>query len=173
MLKKILLASIALSLLMALTQTYFPVSSLEGDFYVPMLLFVAEMLSLLVLVIYGTFKKSPYFSYTLGAMGLILVGALFKILHYPGADQLLALPFLIVPILYLPHFIAKPSKNLVDYMKLCSVVLFSLPAPLHALQIFSDPLKLILEDVFTVLLFATVIAFVAQDERKRRVAKSQ
>ena len=50
--------------------------------------------------------------------GLIFLGAIIKILHLPGANQVLFLALLIIPVSYLVRFLKKEQKRRLDIIKL-------------------------------------------------------
>jgi hypothetical protein len=71
----------------------------------------------------GTFYKTIFFKITLGLFALISVGALFKIMHWPGANIALILGFSGTVVNYAIHYTKKQTKSLTDYLKLLWVTL--------------------------------------------------
>jgi hypothetical protein len=167
MLNKFLIVLIVLILLMALSQMFIPATLIDGASHAIPLIAVAENLAIVLMLINGTFRKSRYFKYVLGVAGLLIVGMIFKILHLQGADELMSLPFLLIPFLYLPHFISKPSKHHLDYLKLISVFFLSLPLPMYTLNVFPDEVRITLVQISRWVLFVTFIDFVTMGVRRR------
>ena len=62
------------------------------------------------------FKKVMAYVYGWGA-SVVIIGALFKIMHWPGANETLILAFAVIFISYAIHFIKKSTKALIDWGK--------------------------------------------------------
>ena len=58
-------------------------------------------------------------------IAVFLIGALFKLQHYPGADVLLSIGLLGIAALYPVRFARKSSKRVKDYIKVLFVVVFA------------------------------------------------
>ena len=71
----------------------------------------------------GTFIKSTEGKLTLGAIALLLIGAMFKIMHWPFANEMLIVGFGSMAGFYTTHFFNKPEKELLDYGKVLFVFL--------------------------------------------------
>ena len=56
------------------------------------------------------------------AIGVLLMGALFKIQHWPLADALLIIGVTAVVVLYVPRYLAKPERRFMDHVKLLLVL---------------------------------------------------
>jgi hypothetical protein len=130
----------------------------------------ATVLMLVMMLLNGTFMNTRYFSFAKFGLGVLVLGALFKILHLTGADQVLAFAFLILCLSYVIHFIQKRPKKLVDYFKCLTMLSFAIPIPL---MIFSriDELRSDVEFLRFALLWITFILFVVF-ERKKLWAKN-
>ncbi len=70
----------------------------------------------------GTFMNSKLFDYTMYLAPVVFFAILFKIQHYPGADMLFSIVFVVILIAYLIHFIQKKDKEALDYFKLIWLV---------------------------------------------------
>jgi hypothetical protein len=72
-----------------------------------------------LLVKNGTFITTKLF-YIVAMLGIsiLLIGVLFKIMHWPGANEALIVAFALIFISYALHFIKKPTKALNDWGKL-------------------------------------------------------
>jgi hypothetical protein len=99
---------------------------------------VAEYVGLLMLLVNGTFYSSKLFQLAVALIGVVILGALLKILHSPFADPALFLPFLLVFIVYVIHFRSKKPKTPLDILKLIMLAFFLTSGPLFFLGIISD-----------------------------------
>ncbi len=70
----------------------------------------------------GTFIETVFFRITLAFISIIIVGAMFKFIHWPGANLMLIAGFICIPPAYLISFVGKFDKQLLDYLKAIWVV---------------------------------------------------
>jgi len=98
---------------------------------------VAENVGIIMMLVNGTFIDTRLFKIALFIAGLIVLGVLLKILHMPGADELLLYPFILLFCLYLVHFINKKPKRRIDILKVVMLASFLVPPPLMVLHIIS------------------------------------
>ncbi|MCF8296312.1 MAG: hypothetical protein K9J13_02105 [Saprospiraceae bacterium] len=66
--------------------------------------------------------KSPL----LISIGILLIGILFKIQHYPYADWIVSIAFTSISVLYIFRFVNKKKKTLLNILKLVLVVSWSI-----------------------------------------------
>lgn len=72
----------------------------------------------------GTFVYSKYVKFLNLSFALFIVAVLFKVQQWPGANiMLMAFP-LVVTVIYALWFFSKPSKQLLDVLKLLWVPIF-------------------------------------------------
>lgn len=72
----------------------------------------------------GQFVYSKYIRFLSLSLAIFVVAILFKIQHWPGADiMLMAFP-IVVTIIYALWFFSKPTKQLLDVLKLLWVPVF-------------------------------------------------
>ncbi len=99
---------------------------------------IAEIIGLIIMLINGTFKKSVFYKFFTASLFVLLLGVLLKVLHLNGADQLMALPYLVIPVVYTLYFIRKKSKDHLSIMKWLAVIFFFLPVSLSDFRLISD-----------------------------------
>jgi len=95
---------------------------------------LAEIMALIMMLANGTFSDRSYFNAAYALIGMTILGAMFKILHWTGADQLLILCPAALVILYVIHFITKPAKDVQDILKLLTAVSYpavAIPVAMH------------------------------------------
>ncbi len=85
-----------------------------------------RLAAIIFLVKEGSFIKSKILITIQGIFIFIfLVGMLFKILHWEGADLLLMIGLIGIPVVYLIHFLRKKNKGITDYLKAVWLGVFS------------------------------------------------
>ena len=91
-------------------------------------------------------------------ISILIIGALFKIMHWPGANVIMVSAFGTIAIIYPFRFYKKAPKLLIDYVKLVLVLVWSIRgvfSTLHlpyafifnALVLFSFGLWIVLESI--------------------------
>jgi hypothetical protein len=108
---------------------------------------VAEKVALIMMLANGTFYSTRYFTITKFLIGIVIIGALMKILHLPNADVILLTPFAAMAVVYTIHFSRKRPKTYLDVMKLLTVIVTLFPGPLKILHLISYDTKLILDAI--------------------------
>jgi hypothetical protein len=131
-----------------------------GDFVGRTYIMVAvEFAGAVLLLKNGKFAYSKFAPIVNGAIAVFLVGAMFKILHWPGADMMLLIGLAGTPALYLMYFGAEKHEfTLLSILKLVLVpVMFATPLfkimhwpYVFELQITNDILFIITLAVFIV-----------------------
>lgn len=132
---------------------------------------VAEAIALIMMLVNGTFVSSVWFKIAAFFLCLTALGILFRIMHYPGGDELSTLPLLAVFILYLVHFSKKAAKRRVDYLK----VLMLLGALVLAPIVFLHLVPVLERDSFFlvshVLLWSTFLDFLYTGKQEGLLTK--
>ncbi len=116
-----LLFLIGILLTTALIFYAFPSETTNGSL-VETFLTIAQILTLVLLVQNGTFIKTVFYKITLVGLGLLTIGSLFKIRHWPGAKELFITSFALILGSYGFHFIKKVSKKRLDWLKMIWVL---------------------------------------------------
>ena len=118
---RVLLFSIGILLTITLLFYAFPAETTNGSL-VETFLTIAQILTLVLLVQNGTFIKTVFYKITLVGLGLLIIGSLFKIMHWEGAKVLLITSFALILGSYGFHFIKKVSKKCLDWLKMSWVL---------------------------------------------------
>jgi len=82
---------------------------------------LAKIAATWMMLTHGTFVNRRYFYLAYGIGLAIGLGILFKILHYAGADQILAISLPAMVVLYFVHFLSKKQKQALDILKVLTV----------------------------------------------------
>ena len=84
---------------------------------------LAKIAATWIMLTHGTFVDRRYFflAYVIGFA--IELGVAFKVLHYPGADEILVVSLPAIPVLYFVHFLSKKQKQVLDVLKVLTVFL--------------------------------------------------
>lgn len=117
------------------------------------LLSSANKIALFAMLMNGTLIHSHRFTMVKVAFGIILLGGIMKILHLPWAGEIRGLAKIGLAIIYTLHYTSKPSKSILDTMKLDAVLLLVAPLGLA----FYDPS--IAQDIAVVAELACAAAF--------------
>jgi len=133
------------------------------------LLAIIENLGILIMLWYGTFIKTRLFSYAQFAIGLMILGLLFKILHYPGGDELIAIASLALLTTYFIHFLRKTSKTRLDYLKMLTVTAIALWPPIVMLHLIPAEIVYIVRIIISGLFAVTFIGFLYNSYKEGRL----
>src|SRR6187455_1797159 len=161
---RFLIVAITVFLLLGVTGTILP-NTFVGK-YAAALLFVAKNLSIITMLVNGTFMSTRYFHFSIAAMLIIALGMIFKILHYAGADQLIFVGFPLLWLSYFVHFLSKKTKEPLDILKVVMLLGFLAPTPLGVLHLIPDDTKAFLSIVSSSLVAATFLYFVISGYRQ-------
>jgi hypothetical protein len=93
-----------------------------AGFFLEGSLMAAEWLAVALLLQNGTFGKTAFFKISLFAAGLFVIGSLFRVMHWPGAKELLVSSVAFILGTYEFHFAKKSSKHRLDWLKLLWVL---------------------------------------------------
>lgn len=115
---------IILGVVMSLTSLFLSVfvTISDSDFLLTIGLWLIEVAGMFLLLRNGTFLKTKYSRIAMGLTGLMIIGALFTIMHWSFQNILLLIGCIGIVFSYLLHFVQKPIKKRLDYLKLLWVV---------------------------------------------------
>ncbi len=86
---------------------------------------IGRLGGLILLLKQGTLTNSkPFFQLILAFLGLTLIGAMIKIMHWPFANLILIIGPVSIPIIYSIHFFKKQDKHRLDILKFAWVTAF-------------------------------------------------
>lgn len=71
----------------------------------------------------GTFQHSRLSRFTGLSIAMIIIGTMFKLMHWPGAAVLFGLAIILIVVLYTIHFSSKHPKQFLDWGKLLILIL--------------------------------------------------
>ena len=117
------------------------------------LLVVAEDVGIIMMLINGTFIRSKYSRAALFFIMLIVVGICFKIMHLPGASEILAFSYISLWLIYFIYFIRKNEKKILDVLKVLTLLVFLTLPPMSILHLFS-------EEIYDALFITSHIVFI-------------
>ncbi|CAL2081464.1 conserved membrane protein of unknown function [Tenacibaculum sp. 190524A02b] len=85
---------------------------------------IGTFLGIIMLLSNGTFIKTKYFKISQGVFSLVIIGALFKIMHWTiYANHIIVTGLVVIMILYILSFLEKTIKKRLDYLKLIWVII--------------------------------------------------
>ncbi|WP_397364161.1 hypothetical protein [Olleya sp. R77988] len=73
-------------------------------------------------------------------VSVVLIGALFKIMHWPYSSPLIITPIIGILIVYPIRFFLKSKKDSMDYIKLAMVILWCLIYGIRVFHLYSPPI---------------------------------
>jgi len=88
-----------------------------GEWILNLGLLIVNIFGLAMLLRNGSLTKTIYFNIILISLAIIIIGCLFKIMHWPGSLILLPVGLLGVAIVYTFRFFHKKDKNRFDTLK--------------------------------------------------------
>lgn len=137
----------------------------EAESLINLGLSISEVAGFIMLVRNGTFIKTRFFRFFKLAFAVVLIGALFKILHYPYGNEIVAIGLICIIIVYTFSFLNKPIKKRLDIIKLIWVVVAYTNTILVFLHLIGDDYRIISASV----LWLAVIEYMKQEQRQRRL----
>lgn len=111
----------------------------------------------------GSFLQSKYVRFLNLSFAIFLAAILFKILHLPGADVLLIIFPIAVTSTYTIWFISKPSKQILDVLKLFWVPVFLTSVIVKMLR---QPYSMELYLAQLILFVAMLIVFISKNSQR-------
>ena len=125
---------------------------------------IAEIFSLIFLLLNGTFIKTKYFKWTKGIISIIIIGALLKIMHWTKyGNHIIIVGLIGIAFCYFLHFSKKPIKKRLDYLKILWVLVSYSLKILTSLDLINSYFTLI----GSVILLLTVIEFALTEKTKQ------
>lgn len=86
-------------------------------------LIISELVGMFMLLANGTFIKTRYFRIIRAAISIIIIGVLFKIMHWEYSSVIFAVGYLAIIGIYSKSFYEKSPKIRLDYLKLAWLVM--------------------------------------------------
>lgn len=105
------------------------------------------------------FIKTIYFKLIAGCITLVFIGALFRLMHWPGSAVLLSFSTFAIAVIYALRFNNKDEKNRADLLKLIWVVLTYTLVGL----LFMDLVPAVLVEMTDILLWINIVVFLVAD----------
>lgn len=134
---------------------YYGSEHYAGTFMMMLGIAVSYWAALVFMIRAGTLIQSRQWRIMKFLFGILIIGALFKILHLMGANLLTYLPFPLMTLVYIWHFFEKKTKKRLDLLKAMWVISFTIVSFLDGMHL-SKPgiyLDFVGYDLITMLLF--------------------
>ncbi len=109
----------------------------------------------IMLIKNGTLTKTIYFKFIMFCWAIVTIGALLKIMHWPGAAIMLTVGLIGIAAIYTIRFIKKTTKTQLDIMKWVWVVVAYISALCLVMHWIPRPMM----NLSNLLMLATVIHF--------------
>jgi hypothetical protein len=100
---------------------------------------IATLMALYLIVTTGTMAKTAYWRFIMGGVAVLMLGAVFKVLHLTGAA---------IGVTYLVRFIRKETKGHLDILKLAWVIAFCLTKVSRLLHLIPEDYHFIADLLF-------------------------
>jgi hypothetical protein len=126
---------------------------------------LATLLGGYLLIANSDIKSTIWWRVMKFAIGVLILGVLFKVLHFTGADELLLIGCVGIAIAYLIRFITKRAKNHLDVLKMLTVLSYCIVSPLIILHYVTGEYSVISKAFF----WATIVDFAYLEWRKSAV----
>ncbi len=110
----------------------------DSEFLINISLWLIEIPGMFLLLLNGTFLKTIYSRIAMGLVAFVLIGAAFKIMHWPFNSILIGVGCIGIVIVYGISFLKKPIKKRLDYLKLAWVMVRYLGALLAVYHIIGN-----------------------------------
>lgn len=78
---------------------------------------ITILLGFYLLLKNGTFINTRLYRFISLSIAVLIVGTMFKIMHWPGSSFMIIIGIGSILIFYMIHFLKKNNKNLIDYGK--------------------------------------------------------
>lgn len=125
---------------------------------------LAKLAGIFFLTQHTDFFKTLYFKAIAALLGTVIVGALFQLMHWPGATIILSVSLLAIAVTYGLRFAYKDEKNRPDKLKLAWVLVAYLGTALF----FMDWIPQSFLYAADVLLWVCIIDFLLTDYRSEQ-----
>lgn len=136
---------IILGILMSLTGLFLSAFTtvLDSDFLLTIGLWLTEVAGMFLLLSNGTFLKTKYSRIVMGLFAVMLIGGAIMVMHWPYGNSLLVVGCIGIVISYLVHFLKKPIRKRLDYLKLAWVAVLYIGAVLRLYHIISRDYRML------------------------------
>ena len=141
--------------------TYSP----DAEFWTQVGLAISEFTGFLMLIRNGTFIKTKYFRIFKGVFAIIIIGVLFKIMHWQYSDVIIIIGFVLAILVYFFSFLNKPIKKRLDYLKLFWVVIAYTGAVLKFLHMINLDYQI----MSSAIMWLAIIDYMKTEREKRRL----
>ncbi len=128
-------------------------------------LWISELTGFFMLLLNGTFIKSKYFRILKGVIAIIIIGALFRILHWEYNRLIMTIGFIGIMLTYFFSFLNKPIKKRLDYLKLVWVIVAYTNAIFTYLHIIGDEYQVL----SSAIMWLAIIDYMKTERQKRRL----
>jgi len=129
---------------------------------------IITLAGLVIIYLAGTLRRSRFNIFVLAGISITIIGAVFKIQHWPMAELIFFSGLGVTAILYFIHFILKPVKQLLDYLK----VIWLLLRIAAIFFVFNNlPYGDLLTHITSIVLLAVIFLYLYQDHDKEILAK--
>lgn len=128
-------------------------------------LWVSELAGFFMLLLNGTFIKTKYFRILKGVIAIIIIGALFKIMHWEYNSLIMIIGFIGIILTYFFSFLNKPIKNRLDYLKLFWVIVAYTNGILTYLHVIGDEYQILSSS----LMWLAIIDYMKTERGKRKL----
>lgn len=129
----------------------------------------AQLIGLIMLVTNGTILTTKIFRTIQVGIGFLIIGAMFKIMHWPGASIILLVSMFTIAITYLVRFIYKKNKNRLDVLKLLWVLFSYIGGFLILMHIIPSEYS----NIAHVILWLAIIDFVITGIKNKTLFKQK
>ncbi len=130
---------------------------------------IIELIILIGIARSGTIAKTIYFNIILFCIGVYIIGALFKIMHWPLSNVLLLVPLISIVITYIVRTINKKNKTTLDIFKVLWVVSIATESIMRLCHLVRQE-SLIFSDLIGWFL---ILFFVVEEYKKRLLKKGK
>ena len=117
---KILLVLISLSLLSSLFTYIYDINNTK---LIDIELYIGQVFGVMLLLFNSTLVKTIYWKFLMLSFVILIIGAMFKILHWPGTSILISISIFSIMTIYSFRFYKKESKQRIDFLKLIWVLM--------------------------------------------------
>ena len=135
----------------------------SGESWIYIGLTLSEMTGFFMLILNGTFIKTKYFRIFKGVIAIIIIGALFKILHYKYNQIIMIIGFVGIILTYFFSFLNKPIKKRLDLLKLFWVIVAYTNGILTYLHIVGDEYQIL----SSAIMWLAIIDYLKIESEKR------
>lgn len=128
-------------------------------------LLISEIVGFFMLLSNGTFIKTKYFRILKAAIAIVIIGVLFRIMHWEYNRLIITIGFVAIILTYSLSFFNKPIKKRLDYTKLAWVVIAYTNTLLNYLHIIGDEYQILSSS----LMWLAIIDYLKTEKQKGRL----